>query len=65
MSAVRSARRSLVETRWDDARGRSLIRVWLPARSYRREHIVLLAEAEAEALIRNLGKRLAERSGAA
>ena len=42
-----------------------MIRVWLPARSYRREHIVLLAEAEAEALIRNLGKRLAERSGAA
>jgi len=49
------------ETRWDGPR----IRVWLPARSYRRAAVtVWLAPAEAEALVRNLGRRLAERPAA-
>lgn len=53
----RRARRELIETRWD---GR-LIRVWMPRRTYRPELVARLSASEAEALVRNLGRRLAER----
>lgn len=56
----RRARRGggLIETRWD----RGTIRVFFPRRSYRPEVVARLTPAEAEALARNLGRRLAERN---
>jgi len=59
--ARKPRKRSLIETRWDqDDR---FIRVWLPGRTYRREHVTWLTPLEAESLARNLGKRLEEKPG--
>jgi hypothetical protein len=50
--------RALIETRWDQ--GGMFVRIWLPERTYRQRHITRVTRAEAEALVRNLSKRLAE-----
>lgn len=56
----RAARRTVtpqrIETRHDDG----LIRIWLPARSYRPQATVRVTRAEADALVRNLIRRLSE-----
>jgi hypothetical protein len=46
----------LIETRWDGGH----IRVWFPRRLYRPETRVRLTRREAEALVRNLTRRLEE-----
>jgi hypothetical protein len=58
---VAAGGRQLIETRWTVGRHPG-IRVWFPGRSYRAAVAVWLTPGEAEALARNLRKRLAEGS---
>ena len=51
-----------IKTRW--TMGATMISIHLPRRNYRRrEQTIMVSPYEAEALIRNLGRRLADRGG--